>query len=362
MPVEISDWNDLDAVRNDLTGDYVLVNDLDSETAGYSGIGDDFEPIASFSNKFSGNFDGQGYGISGLVIDEEPTDIEGVGLFAAANGVTTIENLSVDAQITNSGDVLFALTAVLVGLTREDVEIKNCAVYGSVDHTVSNPSEDNFSFSGVVGQNGGLIESCVSGVDVTTNATQVGGLVARNENEGIVTDSYATGSVEGDERVGGLVGINNNGSTLSYSYATGSVEGGDFVGGLVGINNEGTVTDSYSVGSVTGDTNVGGLVGQDFDGTATDSYWNTETSGQSTSDGGTGLTTAEMQGSEAETNMDGFDFTNVWDSVLESDPDTTADYYPILLALDREKQLDAQSILDAGSPPNAPSDLTATLQ
>ena len=32
MPTEISDWNDLDNVRNDLTGDYVLVNDLDSAT------------------------------------------------------------------------------------------------------------------------------------------------------------------------------------------------------------------------------------------------------------------------------------------------------------------------------------------
>ena len=38
MPTEISDWNDL-------TGDYVLVNDLDSGTDGYAGIGDDFEPI-----------------------------------------------------------------------------------------------------------------------------------------------------------------------------------------------------------------------------------------------------------------------------------------------------------------------------
>ena len=43
--------------------------------------------------------------------------------------------------------------------------------------------------------------------------------------------------------------------------------------------------------------------------------------------------------------MDGFDFENVWDSVLESDGDTTADGYPILLAVDREQQLDAQGIL-----------------
>jgi len=36
-------------------------------------------------------------------------------------------------------------------------------------------------------------------------------------------------------------------------------------------------------------------VGANWDGTVTDSFWDTETSGQATSDGGTGKTTAEMQ-------------------------------------------------------------------
>ena len=288
MPVEIADWNDLDNVRNDLTGDYVLVNDLDSDTDGYAGIGDDFESIASFDNKFSGNFDGQGYEIFNLVINEEPTDTEGIGLFAAVDGFTTIENLTVGAEVTNTGDVKFAITAVLAGLTREDVEIKNCVVSGSVNHMVSEPSEDNGSFGGLIGQNDGLVDNCGSHVDVVAlDATEVSGLVGVNSNT--VTDSYATGSVEGDDQVGGLVGDNRD--------------------------------------------------------TVTNSYWDTETTGQSTSDGGTGLTTAEMQGSEAETNMDGFDFADVWDSVVESDDDTTADGYPILLAVDREQQLDAQGIL-----------------
>jgi len=40
---------------------------------------------------------------------------------------------------------------------------------------------------------------------------------------------------------------------------------------------------------------VGGLNGYNNGGTATDSFWDTQTSGQSTSAGGTGKTTAEMQ-------------------------------------------------------------------
>jgi len=56
----------------------------------------------------------------------------------------------------------------------------------------------------------------------------------------------------------------------------------------------------------------------------TDSYWDTQTTGQPTSDGGTGLTTSEMTGSAATNNMQGFDFTSTWKTV------TNPDDYPIL--------------------------------
>jgi len=45
---------------------------------------------------------------------------------------------------------------------------------------------------------------------------------------------------------------------------------------------------------VTGSSQVGGLVG-DNEGTVSNSFWDIETSGQATSSGGTGETTAEMK-------------------------------------------------------------------
>lgn len=63
----------------------------------------------------------------------------------------------------------------------------------------------------------------------------------------------------------------------------------------------------------------------------TDSYWDTDTTGQSNSDGGTNLTTADMTGSGALSNM--FGSNNVWG--------TTGDY-PVLQALDEQTQLDAR--------------------
>jgi hypothetical protein len=59
--------------------------------------------------------------------------------------------------------------------------------------------------------------------------------------------------------------------------------------------NAGTVSKSYSTGSVTGYSSVGGLVGTNEGGTVSNSFWDTETSGQATSDGGTGKTTMEMK-------------------------------------------------------------------
>ena len=82
---------------------------------------------------------------------------------------------------------------------------------------------------------------------------------------------------------------------MSDSYSTGSVAGGLSVGGLVGLNEGSTVTDCYSIGNVAGSTRVGGLVGFNIGGMVASSFWDILTSGQTTSSGGTGKTTAEMQ-------------------------------------------------------------------
>ena len=78
-----------------------------------------------------------------------------------------------------------------------------------------------------------------------------------------------------------------------------AMTGSDDVGGLVG-QNVGTIVASYATGGVTGDY-AAGLVGLDY-GTITNSYWDTETSGQSVAepgsgrvDAGVGKTTSELQ-------------------------------------------------------------------
>jgi hypothetical protein len=127
-----------------------------------------------------------------------------------------------------------------------------------------------------------------------TGDERVGGLVGNNC--GPVNNSYFVGNMTGNSMVGGLAGFHYGGAA-GHCHSAGSVTGREQAGGLVGLN-EGIVVNSYSTSSVTGNEYVGGLVGRAFhdyeSGIVSNSLWDTETSGEPTSEGGTGKTTAEM--------------------------------------------------------------------
>jgi hypothetical protein len=101
---------------------------------------------------------------------------------------------------------------------------------------------------------------------------------------------------------------------ITSCYSSSTVTGEDYVGGLVGVKSA-LVVGSYSRGAVegTGDS-VGGLVGIDYtDNKADSSFWDIETSGQTKSAGGIGITTSEMQ--TASTFLDaGWDFIGKTDN------------------------------------------------
>jgi len=148
---------------------------------------------------------------------------------------------------------------------------------------------------GLIGDNSGAVTQCYSDAEVSAD-TYVGGLVG--SNEGAVTQCYSTGAVEGTSGVGGLVGGNGfmagHWGDVTDCYSTGAVKSSDYAGGLVG-GGIGSVTRCYSTGVVSG-SYVGGLIGGPPSRlSVTACFWDTETSGQTTSPGGTGKTTTEMQ-------------------------------------------------------------------
>lgn len=301
ISIEIWDWYDLDAIRDNMRGSYILMDDLNSTTAGYDELasptaneGKGWQPIGSMAvnDTFAGSFDGQGYEIRDLFIDR--ADESDVGLFGVIGEGGVIDNVGalVNGDVTGYGAV-----GSLVGYNRGSV--RNFYACSSV--------AGNLNVGSVVGLNGGTVSSSYSGGNVT-GGDAVGGLVGKNE--GTVSNSYSTGAVNGYDFVGDLVGL--NGGTVSNSYTSGTVNGNDFVGGLVG-RNEGTVSMCYSTGSVIGDEYAGGLVGQNLYGVVSNSFWDNQTSGQGSSDGGTGKSTVEMKDIDT--------FTGAgWDTVTVAGP------------------------------------------
>ena len=137
-----------------------------------------------------------------------------------------------------------------------------------------------------------------------TNANVTGndyvGILAGVSQTTIVA-CYTTGKATGDERVGGLVGFSTR--TVSTSYSTAYTSGRRYVGGLVAEQQGSSVTNSYATGRVARSsgsaTTIGGLIGNAISSpTVTASYWDTSTSGQTTSAGGSGVvgkTTRQLQ-------------------------------------------------------------------
>jgi filamentous hemagglutinin family protein len=212
-------------------------------------------------------------------------------------------------------------------------------VNGSYATGVVTAATNSFDVGGLVGSNYNMVTNsyATGAVNGASGSTDVGGLVGYNYGQtgATVSNSYATGAVSGATNVGGLVGYNFAGpfstsATVTNSYATGSVTGlpnAFDVGGLVGYNYgqtpsglntpTATVSNSYSTGAVSagsGAAHVGGLVGNNVansgaSATVGSSFWNQTTSGQTTSVGGTPLTTAQML---QQASFTGLDFTNTW--------------------------------------------------
>jgi len=262
-----------------------------------------FEEMLAFrGTAFTGLFDGNGYTISRLTVETH----ECGGLFGGLGSGGEIRNLGVvDVNMIGSFCV-----GGLVGFSEEGSSVTHCHSTGTVS---------GWYAGGLVGRNSGNINTSNSTCTLSGTGWRVGGLVG--DNAGTITTSYSAGTSSGDIGVGGFVGVNHG--SITASYCIGSGNGHNYVGGLVGVN-RGNITASYSTGTVNGDTYVGGLVGlTEWDSSVTQCYssstvtgdrwigglvgskgegpgvvlhsvWDVDTSGQASSAGGVGLTTAEM--------------------------------------------------------------------
>lgn len=313
MATIITTATELQAMENDLAEDYVLGNDIDASDTVNWNAGAGFVPVGTSANRFTGTFDGKNYTISDLYINISSASVL-AGLFGEVGGATIANVKFINASITGSatGNNAWCNVGVLVGeidgngttITCVDAAgtaSSTCDDTGGAGHTGA-------TCGGIAGKSfsptlsSPVISKCSSNVTVT--ATALGGALA-----------YA----------GGIIGYFGStvGGSIPNSYARGSVTAVKltypaYAGGLVGLlsNDSLNVDDSYSTGAVSGDTE-GGLIGSNSgSGTVTNSFWDTETSGQAASAGGTGKTTAQMKTLSTFTDA-GWDFATKWNMRTE---------------------------------------------
>ena len=205
--------------------------------------GKNWTPIGtSFSNKYTGTFDGGGHTIKGLTVT---TNDQFVGLFGSIGNAGTVKNVMMEGVQITSNHMSGSIGGV-VGYSWGTIE--NCSVSGSVSGTIF--------VGGVVGaQWEGSITGCSSSATVK-GMVHVGGVVGQTDVGATLTACYATGNVTIEINpakniaCGSLVGM-NAGSSLLACYATGNVT---------------------STGSSTGYMHIGGFLGNNYT-TVTACYW-----------------------------------------------------------------------------------------
>ena len=164
--------------------------------------------------------------------------------------------------------------------------------------------------AGLVADNHGTVTECYA-TGSSTALVVAAGLVG--SNEGTIERSYSTGSATATDQTAGGVAVQNTGQ-ITDSYSSSDVESTFIVGGLTGLNG-GSITNSHAYGDVNSidGAGEGGLVGghiTDTNPVANSSFWDSDTTGQSTSAGGSPLTTPQF-GTQG--NFSGWDFTSVWE-------------------------------------------------
>lgn len=229
---------------------------------------------------FYGEFDGCGYTIEGIYINENAKEHDlGYGLFGEVHG--TIKNVTVkDAYISVSG--YSNLIGTIAGKTWDDAVVENCDVHANIECYDSdcggligcNYAEVNdcqfagvimgmkdyvakTNIAGIAGINFGTIDNCVNEAQlecVSEGAFHMGGIVGFL-SDGTVVDcknkGFQNGKVEIEENqnkdsaLGGIVGV----------VTSSNIGGDDYRNGDISIIN------CENLAEVTGGTNVAGIIG-----------------------------------------------------------------------------------------------------
>ena len=186
----ISDETGLRAIANDLTGSYVLDNDITL-------TGGDWIPVGTSTTAFTGTFDGNGKVVKNLTINQPGANM--IGMFGYAVGAT-IKNLGLEnASVIGQNDA-GGIVGRMGGST-----VNKCYYFGYV--------EGNDHVGAIVGgtQVDGSLQSSISNnyayAVVNTRASQVGGILGTQVNTDVINCYFAGQVLSPSSNSGGIVSL-----------------------------------------------------------------------------------------------------------------------------------------------------------
>lgn len=294
-PYIIKSARGMQDIELDLNAHYKLESNVDLGLISWM-------PIGTRSNPFTGSFNGGGYTVSNLTIDQNTSD-NNYGMFGYLTGAVVsnfkLANVSIDVKTNTS------LTGgAVAGIAYLSTEFSDIEVSGVIDTSQTyNKEEITANVGGLVGYlSGGLIEKCKANVELENQAyynAYAGGLVGYL-NGGTIRESWSKGSVKADgyggtgrdtnPRVGGFIGYMKSGnvsdcysnsSTLSRDAGLLSTQDSGFVAGFVATVISGQIEYCYASGLVGRGSRKGGFISLQSGGTFSNCINISDMTGQS---------------------------------------------------------------------------------
>ena len=253
---------------------FVLTNNIDLKDHRWIPIGTG--TIQSSTHSFNGCFDGNGYTIDNLYVDESG-DGFAAGLFGNFSGSTvgtvSLQNINItNAYITSKQTtlpypdrsdgvgILIGNATVGYGLK---ITVKNCKVQGTVTTDSTSPNH----CGGLAGSNSyGIYENCETDVVVIGHGWS-GGFVG-SDFIGKYKNCTSRGSVSGYNSIGGFAGSSDAGAVMEKCISYASVLGKDWhVGGFIGYAWLCNISNCVAMGNVESALNLSPLKAGGFVGT-----------------------------------------------------------------------------------------------
>ena len=216
-------WNQ--AALNDLSINCTLTADINLTGK------EEWTPIGTESQPYTGTFDGNNYTITGLTVNQTRNY---VGLIGCIGSDGTVKNVKLEnVNITGDGYFVGGVAGTNYGT------IENCSVDGTLTNYVQ-------YLGGVVGDNYGSIIGCSSSGTITGTGPNVGGIGGQSVG-GTIMACYSVANIKGRSSSGGVLGQTNRETVVIACYhANGNVTGEQsrWIGGVIGWN-YGKVTACY---------------------------------------------------------------------------------------------------------------------